>query len=153
MDSPDDWIVLSVLIGLAQLFVTLVALALSDSKVRTRPTKSFFLRRKQITGAANAVPREIRRQHRQPATQLPRTYGNCTSEVLARSIRCSGRVPIDHLEHRLWPLFVWQTMKFVFLSNSTSPKSAFTLTDWEYRPTTPTGLAEHYPYCGGPCFA
>ena len=49
---------------------------------------------------SNAAPRQIRRQHRKPATQPPRTYRNCTPEMPARSIRCSGRVPIDHRKPR-----------------------------------------------------
>ena len=149
MGSPDAWIVLSVLIGLAHLVVALGALELSKDKIRIQPTESFFLRRKQITSAANAAPREIRRQHRRPTTQLPRTYGNCTAEMLARSIQSSGMVPIGRHRHRPWRLSFWRTMGLLFVPSSTNPKSAFTLTDWEYEPITPTGPAKHYPYTGG----
>ena len=149
MGSPDAWIVLSVLIGLAHLFVALGASELSKDKIRIQPTESFFLRRKQTTGDASAAPRQIRRQYRRPTTQLPRTYGNCTAEMLARSILSSGMVPIDHYRHRPWRLSFWRTMGLLFVPSSTNPKSAFTLTDWEYQPITPTGPAKHYPYTGG----
>ena len=149
MGSPNAWIVLPVLIGLADLIVALCVLELSEEKTRIQPTKSFFLRRKQITGAANAAPREIRRQHRRPTTQIPRTYGNCTAEMLARSIHSSGRVPIGRYRHRPWRLSFWRTTGLLFVPSSTNPKSAFTLTDWEYQPITPTGPAKHYPYTGG----
>ena len=149
MGSPNAWIVLPVLIGLADLIVALCVLELSEEKTRIQPTKSFFLRRKQITGAANAAPREIRRQHRRPTTQIPRTYGNCTAEMLARSIHSSGRVPIDRYRHRPWRLSFWRTIGLLLVPSSTNPKSAFTLTDWEYQPITPTGPAKHYPYTGG----
>ena len=69
--------------------------------------------------------------------------------MLARSIRCSGRVPIDRRKPRPWRVPFWQTLKDLLLSNSTNPKSAFTLTDWQYQPITPTSLAKHYPYSGG----
>ena len=111
--------------------------------------RSKFRRLKQTTSDADAAPRQIRRQHRRPTTQLPRTYRNTTRAVLARSIRCSGRVPIDQHKNRAWPLSSWQTIKNIFLPSPTNPKSAFTLTDWQYQPITPTGLAKRYPYCGG----
>ena len=138
MDWSDAWTVFRALVGLA------VPLALPDVLKRLN-----FWRRKQTTSDANAAPRQIRRQHRRPATQLPRTYRNTTLEMLARSIRCSGRVPIDPLKHRPWHLSFWQALKDLFLSNSTNPKSAFTLTDWQYQPITPTSLAKSYPYSGG----
>ena len=141
MESPDPWTVLSVLIGLAGLAPLIVPLnALEHSKSRWL---------KQTTSGTDAAPREIRRQHRKPATQPPRTYRNTTREVLARSIRCSGRVPIDQHKNRPRPFSVWQKHRDDLVSSSTKPKSAFTLTDWQYQPITPTGLAKHYPYCGG----
>ena len=133
--------VLSVLVGLVGLAVPLVSF---NSLERSK-----FRRHKQTTRGADAAPRQVRRQHRRPTTQLPRTYGNTTPEVLARSIRCSGRVPIDLRKPRPWRPSFWQTIKDLFLSNSTNPKSAFTLTDWQYQPITPTGLAKRYPYSGG----
>ena len=141
-----EWLdaVLSVLVNLVPPSGLAVPLALLDASKRSN-----FRRREQTTSGANAAPRQIRHQHRQPATQLPRTYGNCTPEMLARSIRCSGRVPIDHRKHRPPRLSFWQTVKGLFLSSTTNPKSAFTLTDWQYQPITPTSLAKHYPYCGG----
>ena len=138
MDWSDAWTVFRALVGLA------VPLALPDVLKRLN-----FWRRKQTTSDADAAPREIRRQHRRPATQLPRTYRNTTPEVLAKSIRCSGRVPIDPLKHRPWRLSFWQALKDLFLSNSTNPKSAFTLTDWQFQPITPTSLDKRYPYSGG----
>ena len=138
MELPDPWTVLSVLTPLAPLLVPLYV-----------QKRSNFWRRKQTTHGADSAPRQVRRQHRRPTTQLPRTYGNTTPEVLARSIRCSGRVPIDPHRHRPWRVSFWQTLKDLFLSNSTNPKSAFTLTDWQYQPITTTGLAKRYPYSGG----
>ena len=138
MEWLDPWTVFRALVGLA------VPLALPDVLKRSN-----FWRRKQTTSDENAAPRQIRRQHRRPATQPPRTYGNCTPEVLARSIRCSGRVPIDHRKPRPWRPSFWQTLKDAFVSSSTNPKSAFTLTDWQFQPISPTGLAKRYPYCGG----
>ena len=138
MELPDPWTVLSVLIGFVSLLVPLYV-----------QKRSKFRWLKQTTSGADAAPRQIRRQHRRPTTQLPRTYRNTTPEVLARSIRCSGRVPIDPHRHRPWRVPFWQTLKDLFLSNSTNPKSAFTLTDWQYQPITPTSLAKSYPYSGG----
>ena len=138
MDWSDAWTVLSVLIGLATL--------LGPLYVQKRSNVS---RLNQTTGGADAAPRQIRRQHRRPTTQLPRTYGNCTAETLARSIQSSGMVPIDHYKHRPWRLSFWRTIRGLFFPSSTNPKSAFTLTDWEYEPITPTGPAKHYPYTGG----
>ena len=141
MELPDIWTVLQALIGLVGLAVPSVPFkALERSK---------YWRRKQITSNLDAAPRQIRRQHRRPATQPPRTYGNCTPEMLARSIRCSGRVPIDQHKNRPWPFSVLQKIKDDFVSSSTKSKSAFTLTDWEYQPITPTSLAKRYPYSGG----
>ena len=141
MEWPDPWTVLSVLIGLVGLAVSLVSLDVLE--------RSKYWRRQQTTSGAGAAPRQIRRQHRKPATQPPRTYGNTTPEVLARSIRCSGRVPIDQHKNRPRPFSAWQKHRDDFVSSSTKPKSAFTLTDWQYQPITPTGLAKRYPYCGG----
>ena len=149
MEWRDAVVVLSVLIGLARLLVNLVAFARSKDRVRLEPNELFSWRSIQTTSKPDAAPRQIRHQHRQPATQLPRPYGNCTPEVLARSIRCSGRVPLDRLEQRMWHLSAWQTTKEIFLPSPTNPKPAFALTDWEYEPITPTGPAKHYPYCGG----
>ena len=141
MEWPDPWTVFQVLIGLVGLAPLIVPLnALEHSKFRWL---------KQTTSGTDAAPRQIRRQHRRPTTQLPRTYRNTTPEVLARSILCSGRVPIDPHKHRPWRVPFWQTLKDLLLSNSTNPKSAFTLTDWEYQPITPTSLAKRYPYSGG----
>ena len=141
MEWSDIWTVLSVLIGLVGLAPLIVPLnALERSK---------FRRLKQTTSDADAAPRQIRRQHRKPATQLPRTYRNTTPEVPARSIWCSGRVPIDQHKNRPRPFSAWQKIRDDFVSSSTKPKSAFTLTDWQYQPITPTGLAKRYPYCGG----
>ena len=69
--------------------------------------------------------------------------------MLARSIQSSGMVPISHYKHRPWRLSFWRTIRGLFVPSSTNPKSAFTLTDWEYEPITPTGPAKHYPYTGG----
>ena len=98
-------LVSSVLVGLASL--VLVGLASSVLFGRAVPLVPFnalerskFRRRKQTTSDADTAPRQIRRQHRKPATQPPRTYRNCTPEMPARSIRCSGRVPIDHRKPR-----------------------------------------------------
>ena len=139
----------AVLIDLVSaVLIGLVGLALQLAARNTRIGSKFW-RRNQTTGDASDAPRQIRRQHRRPTTQLPRTYGNCTAEMLARSIRSSGRVPIDHHKHRPWRLSFWRTIGGLFVSSSTNPKSAFTLTDWEYQPVTPTGPAKHYPYTGG----
>ena len=146
-------LVSSVLVGLASLVLvglaSSVLVGLASSVLFNALERSKFRRLKQTTSGADAAPRQIRRQHRKPATQLPRTYRNCTPEMLARSIRCSGRVPIDHRKPRTWRLFFWQALKDVFLSSSTNPKSAFTLTDWQFQPITPTSLAKRYPYSGG----
>ena len=147
----DPWTALSVLgqLVIAPLLVNLVASALTRGRVGIQLSELFSWRRTQITNDADAAPRKIRSQHRKPATQLPRTYRNTTPEMLARSIRCSGRVPIDHRKPRTWRLSFWQALKDVFLSSSTNPKSAFTLTDWQFQPITPTSLAKRYPYSGG----
>ena len=141
MSSALIQLVSAVLVGLAWLAVSLVPL--------NAPIRSRFWRRNQTTGDASAAPRQIRRQYRRPTTQLPRTYGNCTAEMLARSIQSSGMVPIGRYRHRPWRLSFWRTMGGVFVPSSTNPKSGFTLTDWEYEPITPTGPAKHYPYTGG----
>ena len=58
-------------------------------------------------------------------------------------------VPVGRYRHRPWRLSFWRTIGLLFVPSSTNPKSAFTLTDWEYEPITPTGPAKHYPYTGG----
>ena len=151
MEWPDPWTVLSVFAQfvIAPLFLNLLTLALTKGRVGIQLTELFSWRRKQITSDPDAAPRQVRRQHRRPTTQLPRTYGNTTPEALARSIRCSGRVPIDLRKPRPWRPSFWQTIKNILLPSPTNPKSAFTLTDWQYQPITPTGLAKRYPYSGG----
>ena len=133
-------LVSAVLVGLVGLAVSAVSLT---PRIRSR------FRRSQTTSGANAVPRQVRRQHRQPTTQLPGTYDNCTAEMLAKSIRVSGRVPIDYRKNRPWHLSFWRALVDLFAPTSTNPKPAFTLTDWEYQPNSSADFALQYPYSGG----
>ena len=87
--------------------------------------------------------------HRQPGNRPARPFQGSTPEKLARSMRCSGRVPISHYRHQRWLVAFWRAVKLYLFPVKTLPKSAFTAVDWRYEPSALTGLAAGHPYCGG----
>ena len=87
--------------------------------------------------------------HRQPGNRPARPFQGSTPEKLARSMRCSGRVPISHYRHQRWLVAFWRAVKLNLFPVKTLPKSAFTAVDWRYEPSALTGLAAGHPYCGG----
>ena len=87
--------------------------------------------------------------HRQPGNRPARPFQGSTPEKLARSMRCSGRVPISHYRHQRWLVAFWRAVTLNLLPVKALPKSAFTAVDWRYEPSALTGLAAGHPYCGG----
>ena len=87
--------------------------------------------------------------HRQPGNRPARPFQGSTPEKLARSMRCSGRVPISHYRHQRWLVAFWRAVTLNLFPVKTLPKSAFTAVDWQYEPSALTGLAAGHPYCGG----
>ena len=87
--------------------------------------------------------------HRQPGNRPARPFQGSTPEKLARSMRCSGRVPVSHYRHQRRLVAFWRAVKLNLLPVKTLPKSAFTAADWQYEPSALTGLAAGHPFCGG----
>ena len=76
------------------------------------------------SGPGLARPQPLR-SHRQPGNRPARPFQGSTPEKLARSMRCSGRVPVSHYRHQRWLVAFWRAMKLYLLSVKTLPKSAF----------------------------
>ena len=100
------------------------------------------------SGPGLARPQPLR-SHRQPGNRPARPFQGSTPEKLARSMRCSGRVPVSHYRHQRWLVAFWRATKLYLLPVKTLPKSAFTAVDWRYEPSALTGLAAGHPFCGG----
>ena len=105
--------------------------------------------RKADAGGSGLARRQPLRSHRQPGNRPARPFQGSTPEKLARSMRCSGRVPVSHYRHQRWLVAFWRAMKLYLLPVKTLPKSAFTAVDWRYEPSALTGLAAGHPFCGG----
>ena len=105
-------------------------------------------RQADASGSGLARPQPLR-SHRQPGNRPARPFQGSTPEKLARSMRCSGRVPISHYRHQRWLVASWRAVKLYLLPVKTLPKSAFTAVDWQYEPSALTGLAAGHPFCGG----
>ena len=105
-------------------------------------------RKADASGSGLARPQPLG-SHRQPGNRPARPFQGSTPEKLARSMRCSGRVPISHYRHQRWLVAFWRAVKLYLFPVKTLPKSAFTAVDWQYEPSALTGLAAGHPYCGG----
>ena len=105
-------------------------------------------RKADASGSGLARPQPLG-SHRQPGNRPARPFQRSTPEKLARSMRCSGRVPISHYRHQRRLVAFWRAVTLYLFPVKTLPKSAFTVVDWQYEPSALTGLAAGHPYCGG----
>ena len=105
-------------------------------------------RKADASGSGLARPQPLG-SHRQPGNRPARPFQGSTPEKLARSMRCSGRVPISHYRHQRRLVAFWRAVTLYLFPVKTLPKSAFTAVDWQYEPSALTGLAAGHPYCGG----
>lgn len=92
---------LSLLLGLPALVVAIL--------VRYRKWRSRL--RTTATADPGHPQRRSRRGHRRPLTQPSRVRGVAMPEKLAKSMGCSGRVPIEHYRHRRRLAASWQAVR------------------------------------------
>ena len=76
-------------------------------------------RKADASGSGLARPQPLG-SHRQPGNRPARPFQGSTPEKLARSMRCSGRVPISHYRHQRWLVAFWRAVK-LYLSPREDP--------------------------------
>ena len=131
---------------MSSLLLNIPAVAVTLGALYTRTRR----RLRQVAADDEDSSRRLaRRPHRRPWTQPASTYGQPLPANLAKAMRCFGRVPIEHYRHRRRVVALWRLVKLNLLPTKTTPKSAFTTTDWHYEPSDSTNLGAGHPYCGG----
>ena len=70
------------------------------------------------------------RPNRRPSAPAAQLCQWIPTEQYANSVRCSGRIPLERRRHERRLVDLWQLFALGFLCDQTTPKSAFTITQW-----------------------
>ena len=89
------------------------------------------------------------RRNRQPPAPPVQLCQWLQTEQYANSVRCRGRIPLERRRNKRRLVDFWQLLAFGFLCDQTTPKSAFTISQWRIHSKPDVGFNNRCSRQGG----